>query len=134
MGRGEPGPFIGGSDVISTKQVLFAQGEAFTATIRQNHLSADHGLLDALNHQVTTKRKQTMTASRSDRNDERRKTIRAVAYEAMEAFWQVVVQHFLGAVSGDLSPCATIALRLAAEEALAEWIENNVPETTKVGD
>jgi hypothetical protein len=75
-----------------------------------------------------------MTESGSDRNDARKKTVRAIAYEALEAFWQVVVQHFPEAVDGDLSPWATIKLHDAAEEALAEWIENNVPKNTKVGD
>jgi hypothetical protein len=120
--------------MIGTKQVLVAQGQAFTATTRQNHSSASHRLLDDLNHQVTNKRNQTMTEPGSDRNDARNQTVRAIADEALEAFWQVVVQHFPQAVSGDLSPWATIKLQVAAEEALGEWIDNNVPETTKLAD
>lgn len=117
--------------MTGTKQVLDAQREAFTATMRQNHSAAGDDLLDDLNHQVPNERNQTMTESGSDRNDARKKTVRAIAYEALEAFWQVVVQHFPEAVDGDLSPWATIKLHDAAEEALAEWIENNVPKATR---
>ena len=54
-------------------------------------------------------------------------TIAALANEALNAFWEVVVRHYPQAESGDLSPWATIKLTLAAENAIEEWIGNNVP-------
>jgi hypothetical protein len=52
--------------------------------------------------------------------------ISPLADEALDAFWEVIASHFPKAVSGDLSPHGTIRLQLAAEEAVAEWIANNV--------
>jgi hypothetical protein len=46
---------------------------------------------------------------------------------ALDAFWQVVADHFPAAESGDLSPWQTIKLECAAHDALRHWIENNVP-------
>ncbi len=47
---------------------------------------------------------------------------------ALDAFWAVIVNRYPQAVTGDLSPGATIALQLAAEDAVYEWIVSNVPE------
>lgn len=52
--------------------------------------------------------------------------------KALDAFWQVIVDQFPNATSGDLSPGATLALGMAAEEAIREWIANNV--TTQESD
>jgi hypothetical protein len=49
-----------------------------------------------------------------------------LANEALDAFWDVIVQHFPQAKGGDLSPEQTIALHLAASSAICEWISNNV--------
>ena len=53
--------------------------------------------------------------------------IAALAYDALNAFWEVVVRHYPQAETGDLSPWATVKLTLAAENAIEEWIDNNVP-------
>lgn len=68
------------------------------------------------------------------RNDISETTVREIADEALEAFWQVVVQHFPKAVSGDLHFEIVMKLQFAAEEALACWIDANVSEPAKVGD
>jgi hypothetical protein len=47
--------------------------------------------------------------------------------DADHAFWHVIAERFPQARSGDLSPWATIKLHLAQEEAVKEWIANNVP-------
>jgi hypothetical protein len=47
--------------------------------------------------------------------------------DANQAFWQVIAERFPQARNGDLSPWATIKLHLAQEEAVKEWITNNVP-------
>jgi hypothetical protein len=52
--------------------------------------------------------------------------IKSLAQEAEDAFWQVIVKRFPQATTGDLSIDRTIRLRLAAEEAIEEWIRNNV--------
>lgn len=52
--------------------------------------------------------------------------ITPIVDEALEAFWNVVVTRLPEAETGDLSPGAAIALQLAAEEAVYEWIVNNV--------
>ena len=54
-------------------------------------------------------------------------TIKVLIDEALTAFWEVVVRHYPQAETGDLSPWATIKLTLAAENAIEEWIGNNVP-------
>ena len=54
-------------------------------------------------------------------------TIAALANEALDAFWKVVVRHNPQAKTGDLSPWTTIKLTLAAEKAIKEWISANVP-------
>jgi hypothetical protein len=53
---------------------------------------------------------------------------RPLADQALDAFWQVIVTHLPQATTGDLSPERTIRLQLAAEEAIQEWIANNVPD------
>jgi hypothetical protein len=47
--------------------------------------------------------------------------------EAEVAFWQVIANRFPEAKTGDLSPSATVRLSQAQEEAVTEWIANNVP-------
>jgi len=54
-------------------------------------------------------------------------TIQVLIDEALTAFWDVIARHYPQAESGDLSPWATIKLTLAAENAVEEWVANNVP-------
>lgn len=51
----------------------------------------------------------------------------ALADEALNAFWEVVVRHNPEAKTGDLSPWTTAKLTIAAENAIEEWIWANVP-------
>jgi hypothetical protein len=51
--------------------------------------------------------------------------------EADQAFWQVVVNRFPTARTGDLSIDRTIRLTSAQIRAVEEWIRNNVPEASK---
>ena len=53
--------------------------------------------------------------------------IRTLADAALDAFWQVVAERFPTAYTGDLSIDRTIRLLCAAEYAIREWIDNNVP-------
>jgi hypothetical protein len=55
-------------------------------------------------------------------NDE----LRNLIHEADSAFWEIIVRRFSWATTGDLSPGATMVLHLAQEEAVKEWIANNV--------
>ena len=58
------------------------------------------------------------------------KTIhRQVADRALFAFWQVVALNFPTARTGDLSPWTTHRLDMVAEEAVAEWVYANVPQS-----
>lgn len=52
--------------------------------------------------------------------------LRTLTYEALDAFWRVIVQAYPNATSGDLSIDRTLALGIASEEAIREWIKNNV--------
>jgi len=54
--------------------------------------------------------------------------LKALTELALDAFWQVIVEHYPEAQSGDLSPWASVQLDLAAESAVSEWISNNVPD------
>lgn len=53
--------------------------------------------------------------------------IKTIVQEADSAFWQVIVKHFPQAKTGDLSPDRTTALSIAQDQAVREWIDNNVP-------
>jgi hypothetical protein len=53
--------------------------------------------------------------------------LREITQEAEFAFWEVLVSRFPQAETGDLSVDRTIRLTLAAQDAVQEWIENNVP-------
>lgn len=64
---------------------------------------------------------------------EREDAVRVITDQAFDAFWQVIVKRFPQATTGDLSPWTTIRLQLAAEEAVAEWIGNNVPKRYQPG-
>jgi hypothetical protein len=87
-------------------------------------------ILDDLNSKPTNERHQPMTEPKTNQNDHRKRLLRSVTDEALDAFWQVIVQRYPQAESGDLSPWATITLSTAAENAIGEWINNNVPATT----
>lgn len=50
-----------------------------------------------------------------------------VVEEALDAFWDVVIDHFPLAKSGDLSPETTLALDAAANNAVEEWVKTNAP-------
>ena len=52
--------------------------------------------------------------------------LRHIIENADIAFWEVVVKHFPHATAGDVSPWATIRLHQAQQEAVEEWIANNV--------
>ena len=54
------------------------------------------------------------------------KEMRNLLYRAFDAFWNVIVAEYPQATTGDLSPFAEVRLHIAAEEAVAEWIEYNV--------
>jgi hypothetical protein len=68
------------------------------------------------------------TATRPKPNPDLESLVR----EADDAFWAVIARRFPAAISGDLSPERTVALSTAAEQAVSEWIENNV--NTQHGD
>jgi hypothetical protein len=46
---------------------------------------------------------------------------------ALEVFWEVVCKAFPEAVTGDLSPGTTFIFEEAAEKAVKEWVQANVP-------
>jgi hypothetical protein len=50
-----------------------------------------------------------------------------LADQALDAFWQVIVHHYPQAKTGDLSPWTTVLLQNAAENAIDEWTNSNVP-------
>jgi len=50
--------------------------------------------------------------------------------QAQTEFWEKVVSNYPEAKNGDLSPEMVNQLDRAMKEALAEWIDNNVPEPT----
>lgn len=51
----------------------------------------------------------------------------ALADQALDAFWQVVAQRFPQAQSGDLCWDVVFNLQTAAEQAIQQWVEYNVP-------
>ena len=53
-------------------------------------------------------------------------TIESLTDKALDAFWQVIVERFPEASSGDLSPSTTLTLSMAARDAIAEWVSYNV--------
>jgi hypothetical protein len=89
---------------------------------------------DNLNRIAASEENRPMSESTTVRNDARKRSITSLADEALQAFWQVIVQRYPQATTGDLSPWATIKLQIAAENAIGEWIDNNVPATTTKGD
>ena len=64
-----------------------------------------------------------MTKSKTD--------IRELADQALDAFWQSIAKRHPEADTGDLSPWCTIRLQDAAEDAIQEWLDNNLPTTTR---
>ncbi len=57
--------------------------------------------------------------------------IRKLADQGLDALWDFVAARFPEAKTGDLSPDRTIRLQIAAEEAISEWIANNVSAETQ---
>ena len=55
------------------------------------------------------------------------KGITSTTDAALDAFWETVAQRHPDAETGDLSPLTTFALEIAAQHAVTEWIESNVP-------
>ena len=53
--------------------------------------------------------------------------VNRVMEKAQDAFWEVVVEGFPSAKSGDLSPERSSVLDDAARAAIEEWVNNNVP-------
>jgi len=60
--------------------------------------------------------------------------VEALAAEALDAFWEVVARHFPRATTGDLSPERTLAMEQATEDAIGEWVTNNVLPRTSHAD
>ncbi len=61
----------------------------------------------------------------------------AVAIELAEAeFWESIAASYPEAETGDLSPACSIALSLAMDAAVVEWLQFNVdaPEVTKTAE
>jgi hypothetical protein len=58
--------------------------------------------------------------------------LRELTNEALDAFWGAIVKRYPQATTGDLSPWPTMKLRMAAEDAIEEWIENNVFSAARV--
>ena len=52
--------------------------------------------------------------------------IERLTQEALDAFWDVIVDRFPDFETGELSPLASAALDTAATNAVTEWIANNV--------
>jgi hypothetical protein len=57
--------------------------------------------------------------------------LRKLTHDAEHAFWQVIVQRFPQATTGELSIDRTCRLTVAAMNAIEEWVDNNVPSATK---
>jgi hypothetical protein len=60
-----------------------------------------------------------MTISKDD--------LRESTDQALDAFWQVIVKRYPTATTGDLSPWTTMQFQIAAENAVQERIDYNVP-------
>ncbi|QDV90911.1 hypothetical protein RAS2_19960 [Phycisphaerae bacterium RAS2] len=58
--------------------------------------------------------------------------LRELTDGALDAFWEVVVQRFPEATTGDLSVHRTHCLQAAAQAAIEEWIFNNVPDNVSL--
>jgi hypothetical protein len=52
----------------------------------------------------------------------------AAIEQAIDAFWQVIVEQYPTAKYGDLSPLTHLAFHEAARNAVTEWINNNFPD------
>jgi hypothetical protein len=59
------------------------------------------------------------------------RSFESVANTALDAFWQVIVEQYPQAKTGDLSPLTTIRLQVAAETAIEEWVWANVPKAKR---
>jgi len=105
-----------------------------TALMHYEAEIAGDDIRDDLNHEATNESNEPLTESKTARPGSQRSHLQSVADDALEAFWQVVVQRYPQAETGDLSPIATIRLQTAAENAIAEWVDNNGPSTTTTGD
>lgn len=57
----------------------------------------------------------------------KKKILESLAEEALDAFWDVVARRYPEAMTGDVSPLTTFQLSQAAERAIEEWVDNNVP-------
>lgn len=53
--------------------------------------------------------------------------IEELTEQALEAFWDIISGSFPDARAGDLSPLVANRLNTAAEAAVEEWIDGNVP-------
>jgi hypothetical protein len=71
-----------------------------------------------------------MTKSKTAKQIAHEQLLHSVTEEAIDAFWNAVVERFPEAETGDLSPLTTIRFDQAAENAVAEWVWANVPSTT----
>jgi hypothetical protein len=53
-------------------------------------------------------------------------TVREACSNALDAFWREVANMYPAATTGDLSPERTLQLDDAAQNAVHEWVVNNV--------
>jgi hypothetical protein len=101
-----------------------------TAVVHFDAEATGPDILENLKLEPTNERSQSMTHPNTGQDDAQDKRLRSVTEEAMDAFWQVVVQHFPQAKTGDLSPLTTHHFNEAAKVAVEEWVWANVPSTT----
>lgn len=101
----------GRCDVVAG--IYYGSVEDPVAKFCPRHFYAIHGGTGAAYRLVDSER-----LSRSD--------VERLVREADDAFWQVIARRFPQAKHGDLSPERTMSLAIAAEQAVNEWIRNNV--------
>lgn len=81
---------------------------------------------DGINRKPAKTIDQPLTSPHSGQPHGDKKLMHSVADQALDGFWQVVVQQFPEATTGDLSPLTTHRLTVAAEVAVTEWVWANV--------
>jgi hypothetical protein len=97
-------------------------------------IASDDDVIHDFNHNPTEERNQSMAESETEHYEIDEKLLRSVIDDAEQAFWHAVAERFPQATSGDLSPLTVARLTIVAQEAIAEWIDLNVPTTTNKGD
>jgi hypothetical protein len=105
-----------------------------TALMHFDSEVADGAILDDFNHNPTEERNQPMPRRKTNEHKIDKNLLRSVVDDAEVAFWHAVAERFPQATSGDLCPLTVVRLTIMAEEAIAEWIDLNVPSTASKGD